>query len=95
MYGNARLNTSFRAHVVAETGIVDSPSAQAGSGCRPSKSKVTWRRNLRQKSFAHGLGRGCGDGREGGFYGWPHCYWGQNVDTRAQCNPLTIRAGRE
>jgi len=22
--------------------------------------------------------------REGGFYGWPYCYWGQNVDTRAQ-----------
>jgi glucose/arabinose dehydrogenase len=22
--------------------------------------------------------------REGGFYGWPYSYWGQNVDTRAQ-----------
>ncbi|KTS77201.1 sorbosone dehydrogenase [Pseudomonas oryzihabitans] len=22
--------------------------------------------------------------REGGFYGWPYSYWGQNIDTRAQ-----------
>ena len=22
--------------------------------------------------------------REGGFYGWPYSYWGQNVDPRAQ-----------
>ena len=22
--------------------------------------------------------------REGGFYGWPYSYWGQNVDTRVQ-----------
>jgi glucose/arabinose dehydrogenase len=22
--------------------------------------------------------------REGGFYGWPHSYWGQNVDTRVR-----------
>jgi len=22
--------------------------------------------------------------REGGFYGWPYCYWGQNMDTRVR-----------
>ena len=31
--------------------------------------------------------------REGGFYGWPYSYWGQNVDTRAQPqNPERVAA---
>lgn len=31
--------------------------------------------------------------REGGFYGWPWSYWGQNVDTRAQPqNPERVAA---
>ena len=31
--------------------------------------------------------------REGGFYGWPYSYWGQNVDTRAQPqNPAKVAA---
>lgn len=31
--------------------------------------------------------------REGGFYGWPYSYWGQNVDTRAQPqNPEKVAA---
>ncbi|WP_458093558.1 PQQ-dependent sugar dehydrogenase [Roseomonas sp. WA12] len=31
--------------------------------------------------------------REGGFYGWPFSYWGQNVDTRAQPqNPERVAA---
>ena len=31
--------------------------------------------------------------REGGFYGWPYSYWGQNVDTRAQPqNPKMVAA---
>jgi glucose/arabinose dehydrogenase len=31
--------------------------------------------------------------REGGFYGWPYSYWGQNVDTRVQPqNPERVAA---
>jgi glucose/arabinose dehydrogenase len=31
--------------------------------------------------------------REGGFYGWPYSYWGQNVDVRAQPqNPALVAA---
>ncbi|WP_159993606.1 sorbosone dehydrogenase family protein [Roseomonas sp. 18066] len=31
--------------------------------------------------------------REGGFYGWPYSYWGQNVDPRAQPqNPAKVAA---
>ena len=31
--------------------------------------------------------------KEGGFYGWPYSYWGQNVDTRAQPqNPEKVAA---
>ena len=31
--------------------------------------------------------------REGGFYGWPYSYWGQNVDTRVQPqNPEKVAA---
>ncbi|XYJ11381.1 PQQ-dependent sugar dehydrogenase [Telluria sp. B2] len=31
--------------------------------------------------------------REGGFYGWPYSYWGQNVDTRVQPqNPQKVAA---
>ena len=31
--------------------------------------------------------------KEGGFYGWPYSYWGQNVDTRAQPqNPAKVAA---
>ena len=31
--------------------------------------------------------------REGGFYGWPFSYWGQNVDVRAQPqNPRLVAA---
>jgi glucose/arabinose dehydrogenase len=31
--------------------------------------------------------------REGGFYGWPYAYWGQNVDVRAQPqNPALVAA---
>jgi glucose/arabinose dehydrogenase len=31
--------------------------------------------------------------QEGGFYGWPYSYWGQNVDTRAQPqNPERVAA---
>ena len=25
--------------------------------------------------------------KDGGFYGWPHSYWGQHVDTRVPANP--------
>ena len=32
--------------------------------------------------------------QEGGFYGWPHSYWGQNVDPRAQPRQDNDRAQR-
>ena len=28
--------------------------------------------------------------REGGFYGWPHCYWGQTVDERVPQDPSKV-----
>lgn len=28
--------------------------------------------------------------REGGFYGWPYCYWGQTVDDRVPRNPAMV-----
>jgi len=28
--------------------------------------------------------------REGGFYGWPYCYWGQTVDDRVPQDPLAV-----
>lgn len=28
--------------------------------------------------------------REGGFYGWPYCYWGQTVDDRVKQNPALV-----
>jgi glucose/arabinose dehydrogenase len=28
--------------------------------------------------------------REGGFYGWPYCYWGQTVDDRVPQNPAMV-----
>ena len=28
--------------------------------------------------------------REGGFYGWPYCYWGQTVDDRVQQDPALV-----
>jgi glucose/arabinose dehydrogenase len=28
--------------------------------------------------------------RDGGFYGWPHCYWGQTVDDRAPQDPVAV-----
>ena len=28
--------------------------------------------------------------REGGFYGWPYCYWGQTVDDRVQQDPAMV-----
>src|SRR5215475_9771348 len=28
--------------------------------------------------------------RDGGFYGWPYCYWGQTVDDRVPQDPLMV-----
>jgi hypothetical protein len=28
--------------------------------------------------------------REGGFYGWPYCYWGQTVDDRVPQDPVMV-----
>jgi glucose/arabinose dehydrogenase len=28
--------------------------------------------------------------REGGFYGWPYCYWGQTVDDRVPQDPAAV-----
>jgi len=28
--------------------------------------------------------------RDGGFYGWPYCYWGQTVDDRVPQNPAMV-----
>ena len=28
--------------------------------------------------------------REGGFYGWPYCYWGRTVDDRVQQDPAMV-----
>jgi glucose/arabinose dehydrogenase len=28
--------------------------------------------------------------RDGGFYGWPYCYWGQTVDDRVPQDPTTV-----
>jgi glucose/arabinose dehydrogenase len=28
--------------------------------------------------------------RDGGFYGWPYCYWGQTVDDRVPQDPLAV-----
>ena len=28
--------------------------------------------------------------RDGGFYGWPYCYWGQTVDDRVPQNPVAV-----
>ena len=28
--------------------------------------------------------------RDGGFYGWPYCYWGQTVDDRVPQNPALV-----
>ena len=30
--------------------------------------------------------------REGGFYGWPYCYWGQTVDDRVPQDPAAVAA---
>ena len=31
--------------------------------------------------------------RDGGFYGWPYCYWGQTVDDRVPQDPIDGRQG--
>ena len=31
--------------------------------------------------------------RDGGFYGWPYCYWGQTVDDRVPQDPAAGRQG--
>ncbi|MFQ8430832.1 PQQ-dependent sugar dehydrogenase [Amaricoccus sp. W119] len=31
---------------------------------------------------------------DGGFYGWPHCYWGQTVDDRVPANPALVATAR-
>lgn len=31
---------------------------------------------------------------EGGFYGWPYCYWGQTVDDRVPANPALVATAR-
>jgi glucose/arabinose dehydrogenase len=28
--------------------------------------------------------------RDGGFYGWPYCYWGQTVDARVKLDPAMV-----
>ena len=28
--------------------------------------------------------------KDGGFYGWPYCYWGQTVDDRVEQDPLMV-----
>ena len=28
--------------------------------------------------------------RDGGFYGWPYCYWGQIVDERVPQDPIAV-----
>jgi glucose/arabinose dehydrogenase len=28
--------------------------------------------------------------RDGGFYGWPYCYWGQTVDDRVPLDPIAV-----
>ncbi|HTJ55966.1 MAG TPA: sorbosone dehydrogenase family protein [Devosiaceae bacterium] len=28
--------------------------------------------------------------RDGGFYGWPYCYWGQTIDDRVPQNPQSV-----
>ena len=28
--------------------------------------------------------------RDGGFYGWPYCYWGQTVDDRVRQDPVAV-----
>lgn len=28
--------------------------------------------------------------RDGGFYGWPYCYWGQTVDDRVPQDPAAV-----
>jgi glucose/arabinose dehydrogenase len=28
--------------------------------------------------------------RDGGFYGWPYCYWGQTVDDRVSQDPAAV-----
>ncbi len=33
--------------------------------------------------------------RDGGFYGWPYCYWGQTVDDRVLSRPHEVGEGRE
>lgn len=30
--------------------------------------------------------------RDGGFYGWPYCYWGQTVDARVPQDPAAVAA---
>ena len=31
--------------------------------------------------------------RDGGFYGWPYCYWGQTVDDRVPQDPVAVAQG--
>ena len=31
--------------------------------------------------------------RDGGFYGWPYCYWGQTVDDRVPQDPAAVAKG--
>ena len=33
--------------------------------------------------------------RDGGFYGWPYCYWGQTVDDRVPQDPGHGREGAD
>jgi len=28
--------------------------------------------------------------RDGGFYGWPYCYWGKTVDDRVPQDPAMV-----
>jgi glucose/arabinose dehydrogenase len=32
---------------------------------------------------------------DGGFYGWPYCYWGQTVDVRVPQNPALVATARQ
>lgn len=32
---------------------------------------------------------------DGGFYGWPYCYWGQTVDDRVKQDPAKVAAARQ
>ena len=78
-----------------------SPEARAASSLRACATPWAWRGSLRRGVLWTVVNErdGLGDEtppdyltsvRDGGFYGWPYCYWGQTVDDRVPQDPAMV-----